>query len=1407
MSTINDLNISSLSYTAKDFASIYPEILKLATQLTTKWDPTQSNESDPGVVLLKEAAFVADHNNYNIDKNILENFLPSATQDRSVRNITEMNGYTPRYYVSATGTVSLKWTCPEDSKSDSSVNKAFTIPAFTLVVTDSDSTVTYTQIEDLTILGDGQTSGCTFIEGTIQTLSINDSNTITYNNLDDNNRVYLPETMVAQNGIYIKNINSNDWSGFWERDNYLLTRPNGSRIYKIDYDSAKGLPYIEFPSDIANIIGDGLQIQYIATSGTSGNIAAKTLSTITSPASFIANNETATRSCSDFTVTNLSAISNGKDPETINEMYKSFKKIIGTFDTLVSCKDYSNAINNLEDSNFNKMVSNSYVTDRRSDYNKAAQVVTYDEYKELFKIISLENSRLVFQGFGSSLPTSGTDGDLYCLTSVSIPSSALYVYNSGWKQVSGGAINLNDFSQLTSAMTPYDLAIYALTAFSMNDYSASAKGNALNKSFKPVNSLQLKSIKSELEENKCISHTYNDPNSNEIFCFKNYTPINVVIHPFNKVTKIERNEIIDNVWRALSENFNAAELEFGSELDYDSVRKVIINSDSRINTVVLEPFTYSLKAMLGDTDGTELDPYTANLPTSSGNYKIIVDMAAKNVLAGRVCLFNLDDDFSYKYGQVIKDQGGIYRNVKKISTELTLPLDTTQITTITTETVNTEHTFVTGTDLTGYDWQATYYFDAPNKNSTSDRQPIPYNNEYTLKGNDVFFFSYVDKQTKKTVTATYKSHDNLEYTIKNLSMSSIINVSGTETKSISTSGTIVVTETATYKKGLDNVTNLNNYTLNKNEIFQVINPNYYSTTSYGAYVNYRYEGSSNIQANTEHVLGSDERIILLYSDSSSGTSIQQTAILSPGDTVKANFTVAPTNAAGTVYTSGTTKTWTDLSGQTHTGIFQSLSSSQTIDKREILKTILDSQLVMCYWIIESSSDGSNRVFETGQTEKILESGDYFIYANSTLDEMVILGSGTKLTRTDTNDKQWLISNDPLAIDVISEQGKDAILDWQTMDFSANNLEIQEMAIITLGEGDTIRLSGWEDAPEALTNTWTTCAGTITYTAGGTTTSLPKVSNFYQVRTRLDLSMSNDSYQELGKNQTITLSHDGGETTLSKEGLRIQASSALTLVGGKDLNMQSIYDLGLYLNMYAYDVENITQTIGTSTENISPGDSGYVINLDKQSGHVNLPFYVQPIYSEGDSIKKRLYLLPVYIYGTELPVTAQVTKNGSPINIREFNSGNSLSNSLSFVGTNMFYIEIPIDTFSTGTQLELVLSWNISEPLSESETIIINEFFTIISTDGNILNTELAKCSGVDSDSVCGRIREIIANSDHPSIRPYYTYIPDNSMLLEKQDLSDATALWDINNVANKMTIPQIDYKNSNVDIATSLRGY
>ena len=60
MLSTNQKTIASTSYTNKDFESVYSELLDLVKVLTYRWDPSISNESDPGVILLKLNAVIAD---------------------------------------------------------------------------------------------------------------------------------------------------------------------------------------------------------------------------------------------------------------------------------------------------------------------------------------------------------------------------------------------------------------------------------------------------------------------------------------------------------------------------------------------------------------------------------------------------------------------------------------------------------------------------------------------------------------------------------------------------------------------------------------------------------------------------------------------------------------------------------------------------------------------------------------------------------------------------------------------------------------------------------------------------------------------------------------------------------------------------------------------------------------------------------------------------------------------------------------------------------------------------------------------------------------------------------------------------------------------------------------------------
>lgn len=210
MITQNELNINNKSYTNKDFYQIYPELLELTKKLTKRWDPQYSNESDPGLVLLKLLAFVGDKLNYNIDKNILECFLPSATQEDSMRKLCDMLGYNMKYHQSATVDVSFMALTDKlyDENDLRSGETTIILKPFETIITDETGDIIYTLIEEVKLHNKQETVIGSAMEGQYVEVEMNDDNIIRSNNLDDNNRFYLPEVTIAENGIWITNIDS-----------------------------------------------------------------------------------------------------------------------------------------------------------------------------------------------------------------------------------------------------------------------------------------------------------------------------------------------------------------------------------------------------------------------------------------------------------------------------------------------------------------------------------------------------------------------------------------------------------------------------------------------------------------------------------------------------------------------------------------------------------------------------------------------------------------------------------------------------------------------------------------------------------------------------------------------------------------------------------------------------------------------------------------------------------------------------------------------------------------------------------------------------------------------------------------------------------------------------------------------
>ena len=141
MLTKNEITALNLSPTKKDFVQIWNELLEVAGKLSERWDPTSTNESDPGIVILKALTGIADKLNYNIDKNTLEAFMPTAAQEDSMRKLCDMLGYNIKYYRSAETTVTVKYHNSDPSADeDTALRNGLLIPKFT-VITDSDKDI------------------------------------------------------------------------------------------------------------------------------------------------------------------------------------------------------------------------------------------------------------------------------------------------------------------------------------------------------------------------------------------------------------------------------------------------------------------------------------------------------------------------------------------------------------------------------------------------------------------------------------------------------------------------------------------------------------------------------------------------------------------------------------------------------------------------------------------------------------------------------------------------------------------------------------------------------------------------------------------------------------------------------------------------------------------------------------------------------------------------------------------------------------------------------------------------------------------------------------------------------------------------------------------------------------------
>lgn len=1140
--------------TNRDFQSQFIELLDIAKKLNSSYDPSVSSESDPIVVLMKEMAMMGDKLEYNKDKAARELF-PSTVQQRSnAQELYDILGYRLKGWISATGYVSL--SLKASTALVNAVGNTVTIPKFTRLE-DANGLYNYVTTDtisfDLTGADDtwSDTKTVGIIEGEIKTLEVGGIDTIGISNMDENYRVYFPETNVAENGIFVSFTNTIGADFVMVDNPYMLTDDN---VYSVG-EGENGEKYIQFPETIVETLGteNTLSIKYVTSRGASGICKSRTINVL---ADDITVNDTTLND--SISVVQPEATINGQDPESLEQAYRNFKKTQGTFETLVTERDYESFAYEAQYDNA-PLFSNVVVASRTSDLNRTVKIKTLRNW---------------------------TNRDVY-----------------------------NLIQEENDSVTPYDVWVYGLNPTGGYDVE-----------FTPVEEGATMDILNEqILDVKAVQQVVQDPNGDKRVFWNEYTLVGTVLMK-NRITASEKTEVEKNMWAALEEYLGARNVSFGEGIDYEGTVSAIINSDSRILSVILNLPSYQIKRV-NISNGTADDEY---LKTDEK-----IELVAKMILAGNVQLFSFDERFSAEFGTLQRtartaatvEEGG---STSGGGTAVTLPL--TGVKTLASGVVDNSKIKENGNVALA---------DLQNPSVTIDTngREIKQNEVFSLIGNKYqttveysTWVSVIYQVTAETVTlendttlttnySVLKAGSSLKSDGTTLNIYAIGNTGTPTTVRLANDITIGVGSTIKGGSTAAAGSSVNNGSLSANTSYASdVNITAESTLKAGTLL---YHGSVlespetrtdesdvswfDIEGDTAIGSGSvlaSGSLIAIYS-TVNGTTMQNMLpqgvnyVLSPGEKIIVGYQDASGAMTTKEYGSGTIiETNAEIGGvsstQTSDGVI--LASGDYLRIKDRVKSSLLKGTP--YYFVGNTTLSIPAKTSSGAGTYRLGDQEYLIYTSSSLDELMILNPGT-LLENNTNIAINEAFEQVELNDITSVESAD--ISWHAL---STAIDAYDQEILSFGEGVTVRavsgtLSVGRDY-EPLT------AG-VQVTQDGTTASYYKVieaglsdlpNNAYSARYTLNIAMT--KAQQLQEGQFIwagfTVGNDGtlsGGTvfapptkeTSAESGeyevtpVTIEASEAVVLSGGEIWNGLDI-DFTMYTETYAVDVVESKEAAAT-----------------------------------------------------------------------------------------------------------------------------------------------------------------------------------------------------------------------------------
>lgn len=371
MSDIYGINNGIVNYTSRDYQSLLSDFKSAVPKLTELWTPDA--DADPGVVLGKYVAAVADMLGINLDWLANEVYAPSVTQRKNAEKIFGLIGYELAFYTAARTEVTFTNTSSSSITLDFGFNgnNFSTLNAYT-DITNQSRVLTYNILPGTNtygftdsrskrqILTDNQD---VFITSDIVRLNPNESVTrvaiegelrnysVSVKQIKESNYIIkLPSQHVDTTAVWIKarksltgeDFLSTQWVQCSSAAEFVEPEPRFAVTYD-NYSNAQ-VQISNYLNQLENYDGNYLTVFWIDCSGVIGCVGTDTLSNFLPAKSTTGISDDS----GDLVISNLSNTVElphtytitGRSPETAKQAYLNSRNYINTWDSLVTLPDY-----------------------------------------------------------------------------------------------------------------------------------------------------------------------------------------------------------------------------------------------------------------------------------------------------------------------------------------------------------------------------------------------------------------------------------------------------------------------------------------------------------------------------------------------------------------------------------------------------------------------------------------------------------------------------------------------------------------------------------------------------------------------------------------------------------------------------------------------------------------------------------------------------------------------------------------------------------------------------------------------------------------------------------------------------------------------------------------------------------